>query len=164
MQDRLWSTSAPDCHDQGISDQLRGHIILHRPANDAPRIQVQHYCDIQPAFSGPDIGEVSNPFLVRFVCIERTVQHIWRDDGACPGIFWQLATTWTRPQCLQAHQTFDTVQAASKALCQHVVPDPACAISSLRAHEACSHPRAKNIIAPRPCTKWSCQPGMKATP
>ena len=82
MQQGIGLAAPPDRHDQCIGDELGSHLRLHRPSDDTPREQVDHGRDIEPAFGGPDIGEVGHPFLVGAVRRELTVQHIASDDRA----------------------------------------------------------------------------------
>jgi len=57
MQQLDWLTTPPDRHHQGIGHELRGHARLHRPANDATRVQVEHHGHVQPAFGSPEWSE-----------------------------------------------------------------------------------------------------------
>jgi len=50
MQQRIGLASSPDCHHQGISDELRRHRCAHRPANDPAREQIDEGSHIEPAF------------------------------------------------------------------------------------------------------------------
>ena len=70
MHQFIGSAAPPDRHDQGIGDQIGGHRILHRPADNAPCKQVEHHRKIEPTFGGPDVGEVGDPFSVRPICLE----------------------------------------------------------------------------------------------
>ena len=92
MQDGLRLTSPPDRHHERIGDELRGHRRMHGPADNPPREQVHDRGHVEPAFGGPEIGEVGDPFAVRRGGRERPVEHIWRDgvvdrtpvsDGIC---------------------------------------------------------------------------------
>lgn len=64
MQHRLRRASPPDGHHECIGDQLRGHRRMHRPADDPSGEEIHHRRDVEPAFGGPEIGEVSDPFAV----------------------------------------------------------------------------------------------------
>lgn len=52
------SCALPDRHHQSIGDKLRGHRRIHRPADSAPRERIDDSCHVEPAFRGPNIGEV----------------------------------------------------------------------------------------------------------
>ncbi len=64
VQQAVRLAAAPDRHDQGIGDQLRGHGRTHRPADHAPGIEVDDGCHIKPALGGPDVGKIGDPLLV----------------------------------------------------------------------------------------------------
>ena len=40
MQQRIRFAPSPDSHHQGISDELRRHRCVHRPADNTPREQI----------------------------------------------------------------------------------------------------------------------------
>ena len=42
-------------------------------------MQVQYYSEIQPAFTCPDIRDVTSPFLVWLIRREVTIQQVWRN-------------------------------------------------------------------------------------
>ena len=64
MQQIVRWPPAPDRHHQRIGDQVRRHVRLHRPSDNAARVQIQNRCNEQPTFPGPDVGEVCHPLLV----------------------------------------------------------------------------------------------------
>ena len=84
MQDRLRLAAPPDRHHQGIGDELRGHRRLHGPADDPAREEIHHRRDVEPTFSGPEIGEVGDPFAVGRCGRERAIEHIRRDGVRRP--------------------------------------------------------------------------------
>lgn len=162
MQQGIGLAAPPDRHDQRVGDELGGHLGLHRPSDDTPREQVDHGRDIEPAFGGPDIGEVGHPFLVGAVRRELTVQHIAGDDRAFALILRQTAPAWPCPQTLCAHQPLDPVQAASIALGQQVVPDTPGAIGAEARDMARPDPGTKLLVASRPPRWRAGEPGMEA--
>ena len=64
MQQRVGFASAPDCHHQGVRDELPRHRRAHRPADDTPGEEIDDGSHIEPALRGPHIREVGNPFAV----------------------------------------------------------------------------------------------------
>ena len=68
-----------DGHLQSSDRQVTFHAIAHRPANNAPGMQIENDSQIVPSFSGPDTADVSGPLLVRLNCTEVPVQQVWRD-------------------------------------------------------------------------------------
>ena len=56
----------------------------HRPANDTPGEQINDGRDKEPAFRGPDIREVSDPFAVGSGGFKVAVEHVGRDGARLP--------------------------------------------------------------------------------
>jgi hypothetical protein len=84
VEQRIRLASSPDCHHEGVGHKLRRHFGLHRPADYAPREQVDDSRYINPAFRRPDIGEVSNPFAVGSRRFEGAVEHVGSDGARLP--------------------------------------------------------------------------------
>src|SRR3954463_5323495 len=84
MQQRIWLSPPPDCHHEGIGDELSRHRRAHRPADHTPGEQVDDRGDIQPTFSRPDISKVGNPFAIGRWRFETAVEDIRSDGGALP--------------------------------------------------------------------------------
>jgi hypothetical protein len=59
--------------------QVPLHSIAHGPADHAPRMQIQDHSKIKPAFTRPNISDVTDPFLVRLIRREVTIQQVWRN-------------------------------------------------------------------------------------
>jgi len=120
VQQRIGFTPSPDRHHQSIRDELRRHRCAHRPADNAPREQIDDGRDIEPTLGRPDVGEVGNPFAVGGWCFEAAIEHVGSDAGRLPltQIRRQAAASWTRFEGLQPHQSLDPVQAARQPICQ----------------------------------------------
>jgi hypothetical protein len=71
----LRSATSPNGHHLGIGNELRSHVVLHRPADDAPRIQVEYRGDIQSTLCRTDIGKVSHPSLAGAIGLQLAVEH-----------------------------------------------------------------------------------------
>jgi hypothetical protein len=112
MQQGIWLAAAPDRHDERIRDELRGHLRLHRPADDAAREQVDYGRNVKPAFGRPDVGEVGNPLLVSPLGSEPAIEHVRRDrsDRPLTIIRWTPTPTRPRSESLRTHQPLDLVQ------------------------------------------------------
>ena len=54
-----------DGHGQCRDRQIRPHVVTHRPADDLPCEKIEHDSQIEPSFLGWDIGDVSEPDLIR---------------------------------------------------------------------------------------------------
>jgi hypothetical protein len=124
MEQRIRFASSPDCHHEGVGHKLRRHFGLHRPADYAPREQVDDGRHIDPALRRPNIREVSDPFAVGSRGFEGAVEHVGCDSVrlTLPRIGRKAAPSRSRPESLQAHQSFNTVQSARHTLCKQVVP------------------------------------------
>ncbi len=117
MQQGVGPPTPPDGHDEGIWDELRGHFGLHRPADHAPREQINDGCNIEPALGGPHIGEVGGPLLVRSISMKRAIQNVrCGNRQALPLILRQSLPPRPCPQGLSLHQTFDAMQVAVQPL------------------------------------------------
>jgi hypothetical protein len=59
-------------------------VFIDRPADHAPREQIDHGGHIKPALCRPHIREVGNPFAVGSGRLEAAVEHIGSDGGDLP--------------------------------------------------------------------------------
>ena len=71
----------PECdgHVQRPDRQVPFHPIADRPADDAPAVQVQGHSQAKPALTGPNVADITRPFLVWCFSHEVTIQQIRRD-------------------------------------------------------------------------------------
>ncbi len=53
--------------------------IAHGPADYAPGVQVQDHRQIEPALPGPDVADVTRPFLVGLIGSEIALKQVRRD-------------------------------------------------------------------------------------
>ena len=58
-------------HVERIEHQMTIDTPTHGPANDASRVQIHNDRQVQPTLSGPQVGDVRGPALVR--CLGREV-------------------------------------------------------------------------------------------
>lgn len=131
MQQRYQLAPSPDSHHQCVGHQLRGHALLHRPAHDAPRVQVQHSCGVEPAFGRADVGEVGHSLMVRRISLERTVQHVLDNRAAFTLVFGESSASGP---CLQRRLTPETLNAVQSAL---TAPVPARHAKRNAPHTSC---------------------------
>jgi len=165
MQQRIGLAPPPDYHHQSIGDELRGHGCVHRPADHAPREQIDDGSNIEPALRRPHIGEVGESFAVGRRGFEDAVEHIRSDGGSLPftQIGGQATPSRMRSESLQPHQSLYPMQPARHSIRQHVVPPAPGAISPVSRQEAGANLRTQFIIAPTALTARSGQPSIKAT-
>ena len=55
MQQGIWLAPPPDRHDQRVGNELGGHGVAHRPANNSTGEQVDHGGHVEPSFGRPDV-------------------------------------------------------------------------------------------------------------
>jgi hypothetical protein len=72
---------------QGGKSQVAVQPVAGCPADDPAGEQVDDDGEAQPAFAGPDIGDVGAPLLVRSGCSEVLIEQIRRDR---PGVLADL--------------------------------------------------------------------------
>jgi len=71
----LW-LAPPDCHVQGLKDDLGRLPALHRPAHHAAGVEVKHDSQIGKTFHGADVGNVCNPGAISLFHVELPVQRV----------------------------------------------------------------------------------------
>ena len=164
MQHRVGCAPPPDRHHERIGDQLRRHRRTHGPAHHPSREEIHDRGDIEPAFGGPEIREVGDPFVVRRGGGERPVEHI-RSDGirrAHRGVRWHPSPSGACTQGGLAHQPLNTMAAAGHAFHEQVVPDPPSTVGAIAGEEAGPHSDQQLLIGPCPDTRRPGPPGIEA--
>lgn len=56
--------STGQCHVECSARERLVRTITHRPANDTPRVHVEHSGQVQPALPGRHIGDVGHPHAI----------------------------------------------------------------------------------------------------
>jgi hypothetical protein len=125
-------------------------------------------CDgrhVEPAFRGPDIREVSDPFAVGRGRFEAAVEHVGSDGGGLPltQIGRQPTPSRARSQSLVPHQPLDPMQSTRHTLGKQVVPHAPGAIGPVAGEEAAANLCAQLFVAPAALTARSRQPGIEPT-
>jgi hypothetical protein len=137
MKQRVGLAAPPDGHHQRIHDQRRIPISRHGPADDPAGEQVRHDRNVEPAFCGPDIGEVGQPLLVWPVRLEGSVKDVISNHRPFVLVL-RLSTAFgPRPQGVDPHQPFDPVKSAGQPLFQDIAPNAARAVAPVAGPEAC---------------------------
>lgn len=113
---------APHRHGQYITDQLSFHAPVHRPANDFAAIQVQYRGQIQPSLIAPQVGDITDPFLIgRTGCgilLEQVRSH-WQAMVRISGCFEARRCTGPKTLALRAFRyglTVMTIAVLSEVL------------------------------------------------
>ena len=111
MQQSVRFAPSPDCHHQGVGDELGRHRGVHRPANHTAGEEIDDGSHIEPALRCPHIGEVSDPFAVGSGGFE-AIEHVGSDGVYLPltQIGRQSTPARARFKGLLPHQSFDPVQ------------------------------------------------------
>lgn len=65
-------------HDEGPLSQIHGQTVAHRPANHAPRVEIKEDGEVEPALSGPHVGEVPGPDPIRRLDRELAIEGVRR--------------------------------------------------------------------------------------
>ena len=78
-----------DGHLQCPNRQVAFHAVADRPADDTPGMQVEDDRQIQPPLAGPDVTDITRPFLVGFLSDEVLLQQVRRDvNRLLKKVFW----------------------------------------------------------------------------
>ena len=123
-------------HHQRVHDQWGIPISFHRPAHCAPGAEVENNSNLEPAFRGPDVGEVGQPVLVRPVGLEVPVENVLSDHRPFTIIPRLSPTHRSCPQDIDPHQPFDQVKSADQSFLQDIAPDAMRAIGPISCLEA----------------------------
>src|SRR6056297_1994319 len=77
-RDPIVGPSSPYGHQQCLQGEVGGHAGLGRPSNDTSREQVDDDAEVQPAFIGPNVGDVRHPDLIGPGRLEALLQPVLR--------------------------------------------------------------------------------------
>ena len=152
MQDGLGLAPSPNRHHEGIGDELRGHCGMHGPADDPSREEIDARGHVEPAFGGPEIREVGDPFAVGQGGVERSIENIRRDRvrRAHPGVRGHPSPSGAGAQRGVAHQSLNAMETTREPLHQHIVPDPPGSVGAIAGEEAGSHSGQQLLIGHPP--------------
>ena len=82
VQQPLGSLAPPDGH----RERPVARLAVRRfpgPADDGPRVEIEHHREIQPALVGPDVGDVAGPDPVRLVDRELPIERMAATGNRC---------------------------------------------------------------------------------
>lgn len=99
---------------------------------------VEHDRHEQTSFSGPDVGEVGEPFRARRSSLELALQQVRRDAALGPEapVFRRTTALLASRQACRTHQLRNAVYAAMLAPIQNVAPYAAAAVGPVARLEA----------------------------
>src|SRR5471032_509302 len=166
MQKGIRFASSPDCHHQGVRNELRRHGGIHRPTDDAAREQIDYRSHIEPTFGCPNVGEVRDPFTVGRSRLKAPIEHIGGDGGRMPfaRIWRQAPPSRARLKRLKPHQSLDPMQSTRDIFGEQVMPDTPGSIGAVTRKKASPNLRPKLFIASAPPAARTRQPCIEAAP
>ena len=107
----MWLTTRLIGHPQGIAYQCSIGMCGQTPADNPAGKKIHHNRQIAPAISGPDIGNISTPYLVWLGDSELAPEQIRQAGMLLTGIFVLMFSGLTTAQVQIFHQTPGTVTA-----------------------------------------------------
>lgn len=124
----------------GAPQSLDGEVALQPviccPADDAPRVEVEHDCKVEPALCRPDVGDVSTPFSVRLFGLEVLGDQVWRNWPGALAIRGSLEPPFLPcHEAVLAHQPCRAVTPDLMAFIDPVAMHPQTAIGAVRQGE-----------------------------
>src|SRR5215469_5393027 len=150
-------------HLQGLPREGRAHPLVHRPTDNAPRIQIHKHGQVQPALAGGHVRDIARPFLVRGARREDALQVVGsgqlRRNAAGPAPSPPTHTV----EVMLAHQARHPMAPDADALGPEVLIDPRTTIPTVRRPIAGPDMREQPGILALPRRLAAPTPGVKPT-
>ena len=103
-----WRGSERNGHFQRADRQIAFQAITDGPADDAPGVKVQDHRQIEPALPGPDVADVTRPFLIGLIGSEIALKQVWGDVERVIAVRRRLEFTCSfNDNSILAHQPTD---------------------------------------------------------
>ena len=159
------ASASPHRHHERVRDELRGHLRLHRPADDASRKEIEHDRDKEPAFARPHVREIGDPFLIGRGRVELLVQHIRRERvyDVRARVLGTLATFGACAQARVSHEPCNALSPAREPRIAHVGPHATHAIRAITRHKTLAHDDEQRVVHLRAHRRWSFAPRVEST-
>ena len=164
VEQRVDGPAPPDRHRQGAGHELRGHGRLHRPSHDAPREEIEHDRDEEPAFAGPEVGTIGHSRLVRTGRRKLAVQDIRRERRSVPAGHRAGPPTRSRPERRPPHQPGHVRSPAAVPRLAHVPEHPPGAVGAITERKTRPGGDEDLRIRVRPPARGPRAPRIKPTP
>src|ERR1700690_1536767 len=166
MQQLLGPATSPDRHDQRIGDQLRCHVLAHRPTHHASREQIQHDREVQPAFLRPDVREIRYPALVGRRRLELPIQQVRCNRMLRPHtrVAREPASLAAGLQAPRKHQPCNSVLAAAMAPGDQITPHARTPIRPVALLEAVTDRSHERTVGPSTFTLGPAHPLVEPSP
>lgn len=123
--------SPPDCHQQCIQHNGPVQGGLHRPADHRPGVKIENHRQIQPAFPGPDIGDVGHPSNIGLLDRKFPLQAAGRESVRLSSSISGLLVSSQRLDPVLPHQARHSMLAAGLAVFPGVAQYPRAAVTPL---------------------------------
>ena len=119
-------------HGQRIGHDVRRHARFQRPADDLAVEQIQHDGQVEPAFIGPQVGDVGRPDLIRCGRGEVPLQQVLGHRQGVLGVGRDLvAALVAGPDAVLAHQPLHPFLAGREAACTQLPHHARAAVGAL---------------------------------
>src|SRR6185503_8625783 len=152
-------------HLEGTQRQGRGHLLTHRPANNAARIEIHQHRDIEPALARGDVGDVARPLLIRPGGHKLSPQGVCRCDlRGCPRAGSPDSAAADTADVMEPHQSRDTMTAHPKPLRLQLLVNPRTAVPASRSLITGPNVRHQALILLCAPTHRAVAPGIEPTP
>jgi hypothetical protein len=133
MDDRL-GPPLLDRHRQRVEHALRPQIGAHRPADDSATEDVQHHGQVQESRPGRDVGDISDPELVRGRGGKDPLHEVGRGRGGrIPPRRPDALAPAHAHQPLGAHQPRDALAAHADPVLPQILMNPRYPVGAVRA-------------------------------
>ena len=108
---------------------------LGRPSNDFAGEQIQDHSKVEPTLPRADIGDVSNPCLVRLGHRELALKQVGNQRRDLRRLHLPRPVAMQGAQAVLSHQSLDSMLAARLALLAHIQHDARSAIDTVTCNE-----------------------------
>ena len=109
---------------QSLDGQTALQPVTRRPADDPPRVEVEHDRKVEPALRRPDVGDVGAPFPILLLSFEVLSEQVGRD---WPGVFAVCGPL--EPPFLTGHEAILPHQPG-----RSMAPDPVAVVDEIPMH------------------------------
>ena len=106
MNAALWRGCEAPQHCSEPACQVMFQTIADGPTHNTAVVKVKHHCQVQPALSCPDIGDVGRPLLIWLISMEVPVKPVGRNVEVMIAVSGRFVFTGSDDaKAVQTHQT-----------------------------------------------------------
>ena len=154
-------------HAQGVQRQARFQAFAHRPTHEPAAAEIEHARQIQPAFLGGHVGDVSRPHFVGSLdrCLSLP-ESVGRDGLLVVAVRgpWSAAAPLAASQTPPTHEPRDPVATAGMARPPQRPMQARTAVGASAAREERADLFAQGGIGAVPHARLALTPGVEAGP